>query len=83
MPNLASAKKRLRQNSKRKLVNQIVKTRIKNETKKIAESGDSKIAFSLIDRAAAKGIIHKNAAARRKSRLAKRTAAATSAVAAE
>jgi small subunit ribosomal protein S20 len=59
MPNLASAKKRLRQNSKRKLVNQIVKTRIKTETKK----------------AAAKGIIHKNAAARRKSRLAKSAAA--------
>ena len=76
MPNLASAKKRLRQNTKRKLVNQIVKTRIKTETKKALESGDVKAAASQIDRAAAKGIIHKNAAARKKSRLAKRAAAA-------
>ncbi len=76
MPNLASAKKRLRQNSKRKLVNQIVKTRIKTETKKALESGEIGAAASQIDRAAAKGIIHKNAAARRKSRLAKRVAAA-------
>lgn len=76
MPNLASAKKRLRQNSKRKLVNQIVKTRIKNETKKALESGELTAAASQIDRAAAKGIIHKNAAARRKSRLAKKIAAA-------
>lgn len=79
MPNLASAKKRLRQNSKRKLVNQMIKTRIKTETKKVAESGDVKTASALIDRAAAKGIIHKNAAARRKSRLAKSVAAAAAA----
>jgi small subunit ribosomal protein S20 len=79
MPNLASAKKRLRQNSKRKLVNQIVKTRIKTETKKALETGELGTAASQIDRAAAKGIIHKNAAARRKSRLAKRIAAASAA----
>ena len=72
MPNLKSAKKRLRQNVKRKLVNQVVKTRIKTETKKAIESGEIKLAAGVIDRAAAKGIIHKNAAARRKSRLAKR-----------
>lgn len=76
MPNLASAKKRLRQNPKRRLVNQIVKTRIKNETKKALETGDATAAFNAIDRAGAKGVIHKNAAARRKSRLAKRLAAA-------
>jgi small subunit ribosomal protein S20 len=76
MPNLASAKKRLRQNSKKKLTNQVIKTRIKTETKKAVESGEIKTAASVIDRAAAKGTIHPNAAARRKSRLARRIAAA-------
>ena len=79
MPNLASAKKRLRQNAKKKLVNQVIKTRVKTETKKAIESGDIKIAAGAIDRAAAKGVIHKNAAARKKSRLAKRLASAAAA----
>lgn len=76
MPNLASAKKRLRQTTKRALRNQIAKTRIKTETKKVL-AGEAPLgaAQSQIDRAAAKGIIHPNAAARRKSRLAKRVAA--------
>lgn len=74
MPNLASAKKRLRQSAKRQLRNQAAKTRIKTETKK-ALAGQDNLAVSVIDRAAAKGIIHKNAANRRKSRLAKRVAA--------
>jgi small subunit ribosomal protein S20 len=78
MPNLASAKKRLRQNAKRQLRNQIAKTRIKTEVKK-ALVGDTNVAISVIDRAASKGIIHKNAAARKKSRLAKRVAALASA----
>ena len=77
MPNLASAKKRLRQSVKRQLRNQIAKTRIKTETKKVlAGEADLGVAMSQIDRAAAKGIMHKNAAARKKSRLAKRFAAA-------
>ncbi len=78
MPNLASAKKRLRQSAKRQLRNQIAKTRIKTEVKK-AIAGDQNVAVSVIDRAAAKGIIHKNAAARKKSRLAKKLAASASA----
>jgi len=78
MPNLASAKKRLRQSAKRQLRNQIAKTRIKTEVKK-AIAGDQNLAVSVIDRAAAKGIIHKNAAARKKSRLAKRLAASAGA----
>lgn len=71
MPNLPSAKKRLRQDEKKRLRNKAVKTRIKTETKKAAEGGDLKSAFSAIDRAASKGVIHPNAAARRKSRLAR------------
>ena len=75
MPNLPSAKKRLRQSAKRQLRNQAAKTRIKTETKK-ALAGQVNLAFSVIGRAAAKGVIHKNAAARRKSRLARRIAVA-------
>ncbi len=78
MPNLASAKKRLRQSAKRQLRNQIAKTRIKTEVKK-ALAGEQNLAVSVIDRAAAKGIIHKNAAARKKSRLAKRLATTSAA----
>lgn len=76
MPNTASAKKRLRQNEKKQLRNTAAKTRIKTETKKALSGGDVKAAFSVIDRAAAKGIIHKNAAARRKSRLARKVTTA-------
>jgi len=76
MPNTASAKKRLRQNVKKQLQNTIIKTRIKTEVKKSLAAGEIGQAFSTIDRAAAKGVIHKNAAARRKSRLAKKLAAA-------
>lgn len=74
MANTKSAKKRLRQNPKRRLVNQVVKTRIKTETKK-ALAGQENSAVSIIDRAFAKGVIHRNTAARKKSRLAKRLAA--------
>jgi small subunit ribosomal protein S20 len=76
MPNTKSAKKRLRQNSKQRLVNQVVKTRIKTETKK-ALAGEENAAVSVIDRAFSKGVIHRNAAARKKSRLAKKLAAPT------
>ncbi len=75
MPNLRSAKKRLRQDVKKSLRNQIVKTRIKTEVRK-ALAGQENAALSAIDKASAKGVIHRNAAARKKSRLAKRLAAA-------
>ncbi len=85
MPNLASAKKRLRQNAKKRLRNQIVKTRIKTTIRKAVEakaaplSAEGKDAMRSIDKAAAKGVIHRNAAARKKSRLAKRLATASAA----
>jgi small subunit ribosomal protein S20 len=79
MPNTPSAKKRLRQDAKKRLRNMAAKTRIKTETKKALTGGEATTAFSAIDRAAAKGIIHRNTAARKKSRLAKRVAAAGSA----
>lgn len=81
MPNLRSAKKRLRQDAKKQLRNQIAKTRIKNETKNALSEGTIASACSAIDRAAAKGIIHRNNAARKKSRLAKRIALESAAAA--
>jgi small subunit ribosomal protein S20 len=65
----------LRQDAKKRLRNQAAKTRIKTETRKVLGGGDIKTALSAIDRAAAKGIIHRNAAARKKSRLTRRVAA--------
>jgi small subunit ribosomal protein S20 len=57
-----------------------VKTRIKQANAAIAESGDVQattvVAISTIDRAAQKGAIHPNKAARLKSRLMKRANAA-------
>ncbi|MBV8782536.1 MAG: 30S ribosomal protein S20 [Phycisphaerae bacterium] len=82
MAHSLSAKKRIRQNAKHRARNRARKDLIKNEVKGFAAaiaSGDVKKATealnqaaSRIDRVAAKGTIHKNAAARKRSRLAKR-----------
>jgi small subunit ribosomal protein S20 len=87
MANIKSQIKRNRQNEARRLRNKAVsselKTRIKNAVK-AAETGaegsaeSARVAQKRIDMAAAKGVIHKNAAARKKSRLAKRIAKASS-----
>ena len=79
MPNTASASKRLRQTKVRQARNKAIKTAIKTQVKKVltlASEGDvekSEVEFKLaakrLDRAGAKGIIHKNAAGRQKSRL--------------
>ncbi len=77
-----SAEKRVRQSEKRRLRNRALKTRIKNTIKKLmaAESREEKEkllqeAYSLIDKAVKKHVLHKNTAARKKSRLAKLLAA--------
>ena len=84
MANIKSQIKRNAQNEKRRLRNKAVrselKTRVKNAVTAAQEGGDTSIeatrlAIKRIDKAAAKGVIHKNAAARKKSRLAKRLAA--------
>ena len=85
MANIKSQIKRNRQNEVRRLRNKAVsselKTRLKNAAK-AAETGDEtaaekqRLAQKRIDMAAAKGVIHKNTAARKKSRLAKRIARA-------
>ena len=85
MANIKSAIKRNRQNEKRRLHNRIyrgsTRTQIKKARLAIAD-GESENALAEVneairklDRAAAKGVIHKNNAARRKSRLMKHLAA--------
>ena len=83
MANIQSQKKRNRQNEKRRVRNKGVrselKTRVKAATEAINNGGADtaevvKAAQKRIDKAAAKGVIHKNAAARRSSRLMKRAA---------
>jgi len=79
--NIKSQIKRNRQNETRRARNKAVrselKTRVKVAITKGAEGAEdasqaARLAAKRIDKAAAKGVIHKNAAARRKSRLAKR-----------
>lgn len=81
MPNLKSAAKRNRQALQRRDRNRAVKSTIKTQIKKThstATAGDAaatttdfRLSVKKIDQAASKGIIHKNKAARLKSRLSK------------
>jgi small subunit ribosomal protein S20 len=81
LANTASAKKRIRQNLKRRTRNQVWRTRARSYIKRArtSMSEDSqkasqeavKVAISELDKAASKGVIHKRNAARRKSRLMK------------
>lgn len=80
MANSKSAAKRARQTSQRSLRNRSVLTHLRNLNKRTrsAEGVDSsKIPglVSAIDKAAKRGVIHRNAANRRKARLARATAA--------
>ena len=86
MANIKSQIKRNAQNEKRRVRNKAVrselKTRVKSALTSVGTDGQaeaSRLAIKKIDKAAAKGVIHKNAAARKKSRLAKRLAAGTAA----
>lgn len=82
MANIKSAIKRIRVSERQRLRNKAAKSAMKTAIKKYLqalEANDAETArqrlqkaFSLIDKAAEKGIIHKNQAARRKSRLAKK-----------
>lgn len=73
-----SGLKHKRQSEKRRLTNQAVLSRLKTLTKG-APASPEKLAEALseLDRAARKGIIHQNTAARGKSRLMKRVTADT------
>ncbi|HVW37654.1 MAG TPA: 30S ribosomal protein S20 [Pirellulales bacterium] len=79
MPNTASAKKRLRQNIVRRARNRAAKSALKGVVRKVREEvtkgdlaaaeADFRLAAKKLDQAAAKNVIHPNAAARVKSRL--------------
>ena len=82
MANIASARKRARQAEKRRQHNTALRSELRTavrNVRKAISAGDKKAArevfqrsTSVIDRIADKNIIHKNAAARHKSRLAAR-----------
>ena len=80
MANTRSASKRSRQTLKRTLRNRSVLTRLRTMQKGVRSaeaSGDQiRALISAIDKAAKRGIIHENAANRRKARLNKALAAA-------
>ncbi len=86
MPNTKSAKKRLRTSLERRDQNRAVKSALRTQMRKVreaAQAGDVekaqaelKVACQRLDQAAAKRVIHINAASRRKSRLTARVKAA-------
>ncbi len=87
MANIKSQKKRILTDAKRaernKAVRSELKTRAKNAVRDAGtETGDEamRLAVKRLDMAAAKKVIHKNQAARRKSRLMKKINAVTAAV---
>lgn len=79
MANSLSAKKRIRQNAKRRGLNRWRKVQVKDAVRDFDEAvkaGDKakaaeklSVAFKQLDKTAAKGTIHKNTASRRKSRM--------------
>jgi small subunit ribosomal protein S20 len=83
MPHLKSAKKRLRQNIKRRDHNRATKKALKKQLKAVFEGGadlkttvdqvkkDATAAVKKLDKAAARGVIHRNNAARKKSQIAR------------
>jgi len=78
MPNHKSAEKRVRQSEKRRLINRAHRTKVRTYIKKLRAALDGKgediqkvlpETISVIDKSVQKGVLHKNAAARYKSRL--------------
>lgn len=72
MPVIRSAKKKLRQDRKKEKVNKILKRGFRNALKDAEKSKTTekiKKAVALLDKAVKKGLLHKNKAARIKSRL--------------
>ena len=81
MPNIKSAKKRVKVINTKTLQNKMIKSRLRTTVKKYlaaVESGNKeeamaayKVAVKRVDQAASRGLIHKNTAAHRKSRFTK------------
>ncbi len=86
MPNTKSAKKRLRQNVAHRAANRGIKRALRTQCRKVREAitaGDldkaeveCRLATKHLDRAGARNIIHRNAAARVKSRMSAKIKAA-------
>jgi small subunit ribosomal protein S20 len=83
--NIKSQIKRNRQNEKRRLRNKAVRSELRTRSKRAVDAAEhgaddvetlARDAVRRIDKAAEKGVIHKNAAARQKSRLMRRIARA-------
>lgn len=79
MPNIKSSERSVKTDAERRAKNFAVRSTIKRATRKVVETSTADEAQNLlvkatstIDKAAAKGVIHKNAAARKKSRLARK-----------
>jgi small subunit ribosomal protein S20 len=82
--NIKSQVKRNKQNEKARLRNKAVKSELKTLIRRFREAADSgnveetnealRLASKKLDKAASKGVIHKNQAANRKSAIAKRAA---------
>lgn len=82
MANSLSAKKRIRQNAKQRTRNRLRKSQLKTQTKRFTDAltannpeqaeAELRQTVKKLDQIAANRTIHKNAAARRKSRLQKR-----------
>ncbi len=81
MPNIKSAKKRVKVAATKTAANKIVKSNLKTSIKKANAAIESnatdkdtavRVAIKKIDQAAAKGILKKNTASRRKSALARK-----------
>jgi small subunit ribosomal protein S20 len=81
VPNIASAKKNMRKSRAAMARNRAQRSALRTALKKAhvatAPGEDVTSAVKLLDRAARKGLIHKNAAARQKSRMAKKAAPAS------
>ncbi|HEY1614727.1 MAG TPA: 30S ribosomal protein S20 [Rhizomicrobium sp.] len=84
MPNIDSAKKRVRKTAKRTAINHARKTRVRTFTRKVEEAlakGDKTAAVSALKaaepeimRGVSKGVIHHNTGSRKVARLTKRVA---------
>jgi small subunit ribosomal protein S20 len=78
VPNIASAKKNMRKSraamARNRAQRSALRTALKKAHSQSAQAVDRLAAAKLLDRAARKGLIHKNTAARHKSRMAKNPA---------
>ncbi len=89
MPNIKSAKKRLRQSEKRRVANLAIKREVRRYCRTVRRACEVKdipaaeaafiLAVKHLDQAASKNVLHKNTASRLKSRLSARVKAAKTA----